>query len=213
MQKSISDKIQLGQTLNPARNYGSVPSINDEGTLENLISKVDKVTGFVATGKADVDLSRNYPNILPITRQSQVAGELPRKAYASVTYSDKKQLKFVIELTANTYSNYSTMEVCVLIKFTKKTNKALQMDANMITVNNFFGHWFTDIDIRRYPDDMMILPTNNSVDIYQYSNTQMKYLPEKSVKKLLKNMLYSNKPVYLAKDTNRRPHNENNDDK
>ena len=52
------------------------------------------------------------------------------------------------------------------------------MDAQIITVI-FFGHWFTDIDIRRYPDDMRILPTNNSVDIYQYSNAQMKYLPLK----------------------------------
>ena len=67
-----------------------------------------------------------------------MAGELPIKAYANVTYSDKKQLEFVTKLTANTYSNYSTMEVCVLIKFTKKSNKALQMDANMMTVNNFF---------------------------------------------------------------------------
>ena len=105
MQKPISDKIQLGQTLNPARDYGGVPSINDEGTLENSISKVDKVTGFVAAGKADGDFSRYYPNILPITRQSRAAGELRRKTYASVTYSDKKQLEFVIELTANTYSN------------------------------------------------------------------------------------------------------------
>ena len=55
---------------------------------------------------------------------------------------------------------------------------------------------------------MNILPTNNSVDIYNYSNTQMKYLPEKSVKKLLKNMLYSNKPVYLDGDTDRRPNND-----
>ena len=55
---------------------------------------------------------------------------------------------------------------------------------------------------------MNILPTNNSVDIYNYSNAQMKYLPEKSVKKLLKNMLYSNKPVYLASDTDRRPNND-----
>ena len=68
------------------------------------------------------------------------------------------------------------------------------MDAQ-IMVNNFFGHWFADIDIRRYPDNMRILPTNSSVDIYQYSNAQMKYLPEKSVKKLLKTMLYSNKAV------------------
>ena len=55
---------------------------------------------------------------------------------------------------------------------------------------------------------MRILPTNNSVDIYQYSKAQMKYLPEKSVKKLLKTMLYCNKPVYLAKGTERRPNND-----
>ena len=201
MQRAISDKIQLRETLNLLRNYTGVPSINDEGTLENLIGKLDKVTGFVKTGKADgyfdLSLPRYYPNILPITRQSQITGEVPRKAYVSNTYSDKKQLEFVIDLTASTYSNYSTMEICKPIKFTKKSNKA-QMDANMITVNNFFGHWFTDIDIRRYPEDMMILPTNNSVDICQYSNAQMKHLPEKSVKKLLKTMLYSNKPFCLA---------------
>ena len=167
--------------------------------------------GFLKTGKADGDLSRYFPNILPITRQLQVAGELPRKAYGSVTYSDKKQLEFILDLTGNTYSNYSTMEICLPLKFTKKSNKAQKMDAQMMTVNNFFGHWFTDIDIRRYPDDMRILPTNNSVDIYQYSNAQIKYLSEKSVKKLLKTMLYSNKPVYLAKDLDRRPNNDEDD--
>ena len=46
--------------------------------------------GFLKAGKADGDLSRYCPNILPITRQLQVAGKLPRKAYASVTYSDKE---------------------------------------------------------------------------------------------------------------------------
>ena len=82
-----------------------------------------------------------------------------------------------------------------------------------MTVNNFFGHWFSDIDIRRYPDDKGILPTNNSVDIYQYSNAQMKYLPEKAVKKLLKIMLYSNKPVYLDEDVDKRPNNSDDDNK
>ena len=103
------------------------------------------------------------------------------------------------------------MKICLPLRFTKKTNKNLQLDGQMMTVNNFFGHWFIDIDIRRYPDDLRVLPTNNSVDIYQYSNAQMKYLPEKSVKKLLKTMLYSNKPVYLAADTERRPHDDNDD--
>ena len=213
MQKAISNKIQLGDTLNPLDDYSGIPSINDEGTLENLIGKVDKVRHFSKTGKADGDLSRHFPNILTITRKSQVAGKLPRKAYASVTYSDKKQLEFILDLTASTYCNYSTMEIFLPLKFTKKTNEALQMDAQMMTVNNFFGHWFTDIDIRHYPDDMRILPTNNSIDICQYSNSQMKYLPEKLVKKLLKTMLYSNKPVYLAKDVDRRPNNDNDDNK
>ena len=42
MQKAISNKIQLGETLNPLDDYGGVPSINDGGTFENLIGKVDK---------------------------------------------------------------------------------------------------------------------------------------------------------------------------
>ena len=87
------------------------------------------------------------------------------------------------------------------------------MDAQMVTVNNFLGHWFTDIDIRCYRDDTRILPTNNSVDIYQYSIAQLKYLPKKSVKTLLKPMLYSNKPVYLDKDVDRRRNNSDGDNK
>ena len=81
-----------------------------------------------------------------------------------------------------------------------------------MVVNNFFGHWFTDIDIRRYPDDTRILPTSNSVDIYQYSNAQ-RYLLEKSVITILKTMSHSNKPVDLDKDVDRRPNNNDDDNK
>ena len=189
MQKPISDKIEIVQTLNPARDYGGVSSINDKGTLENILSKVDKSTNLIKTGRADADLSRYYPNILPITRQVQVAGKLPRKPYASKTYTEKKKFEFTLEMTANTYSNYSLMLVCIPVQFTKGTSKSTQMDATMVTVNNFFGHWFTDIDLRRYLDDMNVLLTNNSVSIANYSNAQMKYLPDKSVKKFLRTML------------------------
>ena len=92
MQKAISNKVQVGETVSPLDDYGSVPSINDEETLENLITKVDKVRGFVATGKADGDLSRYYLNALPITRQSQIAGELPRKAYQALHILIKNSL-------------------------------------------------------------------------------------------------------------------------
>ena len=113
-------------------------------------------------------MARYIPNLVPVSRQSQISGSIPRKAFASVNYSDMKILEFIIERTANTYSNYSSMELVLSIQFTKKTAKTAQMDANMITVNNFFGHWIKDIDIRRYPDDTRILPTNNNVDVYQY---------------------------------------------
>ena len=209
MQKAISNKVQLGQTLNPAEDYSGVASINDEGTLENILGKLDKSKTFISTGRADADLSRYYPNIYPITRQSQIAADFPKKAYASDSYVDKKTLEFTIQLTANTYTNYSTMETCLPLKFSKKTTKTADLDANMITVNNFFGHWFKDIEIRRYPDDKNILPTNNSVSIANYSNAQMKYLPLKALKRLQKTMLYLNKPVVITNDNDRRDEDAN----
>ena len=80
MQKAISNKIELRDTFNPLHDYAGVLSINDDETLENLIGKVDKALGFMSTGKADLDLARYFPNILPVTRQVQVAGKVPRKA-------------------------------------------------------------------------------------------------------------------------------------
>ena len=47
---------------------------------------------------------------------------------------------------------------------------------------------------------MLILPTNNSVSIANYSNARIKHMPAQSVKKLAKTMLYSNKAVYLDDD-------------
>ena len=59
MQRNIYNNIQLGDTVNPLQDYGGIPSINDKG-----------IEAFWKTGKADEDLSRYIPNILPITRQN-----------------------------------------------------------------------------------------------------------------------------------------------
>ena len=80
------------------------------------------------------------------------------------------------------------------------------MDTDLMVVNNFFGHWIKDIDIRRYPGDTRILPTNNSVDVYQYSPQQLKYLPETSLYTATKKFLYSRKSVYLEDGKDRRDH-------
>ena len=83
----------------------------------------------------------------------------------------------------------------------------------MITVNNFFACWITDIDIRWYPDNTRILPTNNNVDLCQFAASQLKYLPKESVKTIKKQLLYSNKAVYLGEGTDRRPNNDDDADK
>ena len=173
-----------------------MPSVDDEGNLESLYSKVDKIGKFWKTSKADDNLARYIPNLTEVSRQNQIAGTHLRKAFASQTYSYKKTAEFVIELVANTYSNYSTMCLVLLLQFTKK-DKTAQMDADLMVVNNFFGHWIKDIDNKRHPDDTRILPTNNSVDVYQYLAQQLKYLPETSLYTVAKTFLYSRKSVYL----------------
>ena len=196
MQRTKSNKIQLGATLSPLKDADAVPSVDNEGNLESLYSKVDKIGKFWKVGKADDNLARYIPNLTKVSRQNQISGTHPRKAFASQTYSDKKNLEFVIELVANTYSNYSTMCLVLLLQFTKK-DKTTQMDADLMVVNNSFGHWIKDIDIKRHPDDTRILPTNSSVDVYQYLAEQLKYLPETSLYTVAKTFLYSRKPVYL----------------
>ena len=101
-----------------------------------------------------------------------------------------KIIEFIIQLTANIYSNYSSMELVLPIQLTKKK----------------------DIDIRRYPDDTRILPTNNNVDVYQYSASQLKYLPKNAISTIEKTSLHSKKAVYLDVDVDRRS-NDNNDQK
>ena len=138
MQKAIGNKVHFGQKLNPVDDYGGVSSIDSDGNLQTLFSKVDKVGKLWESSRADGDLVRYVPNILPVTRQNQIAGVQQCQADASDTYTNKKTLEFTIELTANTYTNYSSMEIVLPIWFVKKSNKTAQMDTNVITVNNFF---------------------------------------------------------------------------
>ena len=73
----------------------------------------------------------------------------------------------------------------------KATSKAQNVD--VITVNNFFCHWLKEIDARRYPDDVRILPTSNTVEIYQYAAEQLKHLPKKSLDDVRETPLYEKK--------------------
>ena len=104
------------------------------------------------------------------------------------------------------------MEIVLPIWFVKNTAKTTALAGTLFPVNSFFARWFTEIDIKRYPDDMKILPADKTMTIYDYANAQLKYLPPDPVKKLLKPLLYSNTDVYLDADTDRRDHTANDAD-
>ena len=60
----------VGLCPNPLQDYGGISAVDNEGNLENLYSKVDKIRAFWKNGDADDNLSRYIPNILPIARQN-----------------------------------------------------------------------------------------------------------------------------------------------
>ena len=59
--------------------------------------------------------------------------------------------------------------------------------------NNFFCHWLNEIDARHYPDNVRILATNNTVEIYQYPAQKLKRLPKKSLDGIRETLLYEKK--------------------
>ena len=84
----------------------------------------------------------------------------------------------------------------------KRTNKAQALDDDMIPVNNFFTHWIKDVNIKRYGDDIAILPINKTLDIYRYSDAMLKHLPDDVLATFQEDLLYSKKPVIIKGNAN-----------
>ena len=86
--------------------------------------------------------------------------------------------------------------MCIVLPIQIKKSTDKTANVNVITVNNFFCHWLKEIDARRYPDDVRILPTNNTVEIYQYVAHQLKHLPSKSLDDIRETLLYQKKLLF-----------------
>ena len=128
-----------------------------------------------------------------------------KKAYALTNYTDKKMLKSNILLASNTYANYSSLITVLPIQIKKATDASADTDALLITVNNLFAHWLKEVDIKRYPDNIYILPTNHPIDIYKYSEKMLKYLPAKALDTIKGTLLYNKTKVIIPGGQDRRP--------
>ena len=77
-----------------------------------------------------------------------------------------------------------------------KTSADKTVDVDVVTVNNFFARWLKKNDIRRYPDNIRILPTNNTVEVYNYAAQQIKHLATKSLDDIKETILYEKKQLF-----------------
>ena len=154
MQREVSNRIQLGQDLNPLNDVSAVLSIDNQANVKDLLSKVDKLGELWDEGKADESLVRYLPGLTIVSRQGKLYNIIGRRMYASSTYANKEKLEFTIQLAANIFSNFSIMCVVLPIQIKKSTNKATDIDDDLVTLNGFFFRWLKEIDIRHYPDDV-----------------------------------------------------------
>ena len=195
MQSAKSVRNKLGENLNPLDDATGVDAIDFSADIDKLLTKLDKLTDLYDSRKVDADILRYIPGMSKIMYQGQIDWIETKKTYASSTYTDMHMLEFVIDITANHYINFSTLILCLPITFRKRTNKAQAIDATMIPVNNFFAHWIKDVTVKRYGDDIAVLPVNATLETYRYSESMLKHLPDDVLATFQHELLYSKKKV------------------
>ena len=199
MQRDISDKNTLGDTLNPINDIRRSTAIDK--TLSNYNDakeKVQKIRDLINMGKYDVDLVKYIPGLADLPIQGMLDDTDTSEKVAHPFYKDKEQLDFQILLTENYYVNPSNIHICFLIKIKKKSNNSSDIDNDLITVNNFFAHWVKEISITKHGSDKELPPTFTPWEIYQYSDAMLKHLPKESLKTIQKHLLYSKDPVFMG---------------
>ena len=62
--------------------------------------------------------------------------------------------------------NPSNIHICFPIKIKKKSSNSSNIDADMITVNNFFAHWVKEDSIKKYRSNKELPPTFTPWEVY-----------------------------------------------
>ena len=188
-------------SLNPLKDAAGVAAVDYSTDFASLDKKIMKL---YEQGKGPGELVRYIPGFTKALFQGQIDGTQEKKAYADDTYKDLKTAEFTIQLSSNHYMNFHNVHLVFPLKIKKKTNNATDIAATEITVNNFFAHWIKEIDIKRLGDDVPVLPTTNTIEIYKYSDAMLKHVPKKALKVIENDLLYSRKKVKLPAGEERR---------
>ena len=191
-------------SLNPLKDAAGVAAVDYSTDFASLDKKIDNFMKLFDQGKGPGELVRYIPGLTKPLFQGQIDGTQEKKAFADDTSKDLKTAEFTIQLSSNHYMNFNNVHIVFPLKIKKKTNVANDILATEITVNNFFAHWIKEIDIKRLGDDVPVLPTTNTIEIYKYSDAMLKHVPKKALKVIENDLLYSRKKVKLPAGEERR---------
>ena len=191
-------------SLNPLKDAAGVAAVDYSTDFASLDKKIDNFMKLFDQGKGPGELVRYIPGLTKPLFQGQIDGTQEKKAFADDTYKDLKTAEFTVQLSSNHYMNFNNVHIVFPLKIKKKTNVANDILATEITVNNFFAHWIKETDIKRLGDDVPVLPTTNTIEIYKYSDAMLKHVPKKALKVIENDLLYSRKKVKLPAGEERR---------
>ena len=66
------------------------------------------------------------------------------------------------------------MNICLPIKIKLKTNKNNNVSTGTTIVNIFFAFWLKEVNLKRYGDEIQVLPVGKMNDVYRYSDSMLK---------------------------------------
>ena len=72
IKREISNKSQLGETLNLLNNVLAASSIDNQSNLKDVFGKVDKLGDLWEKGTADASLIRYIPGLSNVSRQGKI---------------------------------------------------------------------------------------------------------------------------------------------
>ena len=68
------------------------------------------------------------------------------------------------------------MNICLPIKIDLKTNKNINAPTGTTIVNIFFDFWLKEVNLKRYGDEIQVLPVGNMNGVYRYSDSMLKHI-------------------------------------
>ena len=137
-----------------------------------------------------------------VSRQGKIYSIHTQRVYGSPGWSDLRIFDFNMLLTVNKATNFNNIHLCIPMAIKKKSNIANDIDDDLVTVNKFFAHFVKEVYIKRYGDDVRILPTNNTVNIYRYSDAILKPMLNDSLKTYDETLFDSKKAFKLVDNVN-----------